>query len=178
VVRCFVAVWPPPDVIAALGALPRPPLDGARWSTENQWHVTLRFFGDLNTTEVERASVDLATVARSLPTGPTAHGGPGTRFLGSGLIVWPVDGLQTAAEAVERATASLGEPVPERRFYGHITMARGRRGVDLRRARHVLTSLAMSWPVTSLALVQSQLHPDGARYSDIERYSIGPITAA
>jgi len=164
-------------VIAALGALPRPPLDGARWSTPNQWHVTLRFFGDLGPAELEGAAAELAAVAASLPIQPTAQGGPGTRFLAPGLIVWPVDGLQTAAAAVEKATASIGEPVPERRFYGHITVARGRRGTDLRRARHVLAPLATSWPVTSLSLVQSQLHPDGARYSDIEQYGIGPTPA-
>ncbi len=127
-VRCFVAVWPTPDVVSALAALPRPPLDAARWTTESQWHVTLRFFGDLSPADLESAGAALAAVAGSLPECPTAQGGPGTRFLGPGLIVWPVAGLETAAEAVEKATAGLGQPVPDRRFYGHMTIARGRRG--------------------------------------------------
>jgi 2'-5' RNA ligase len=125
---------------------------------------------------MESAMGALSTAAGSLPEQPTAQGGPGTRFLGPGLVVWPVDGLQAAAEAVERATPDIGQPLPERRFYGHMTIARGRRGTDLRRARQLLTSLAMSWPVTSLSLVQSQLHPHGARYSDVERFTIGPST--
>jgi 2'-5' RNA ligase len=54
-----------------------------------------------------------------------------------------------------------------------MTIARGRQGADLRPARHLLTSLAMSWRVTSLSLVQSELHPDGARYRDIETFPIG-----
>jgi 2'-5' RNA ligase len=174
VVRCFAAVWPTPDVVLALAALPRPPLDAARWTTESQWHVTLRFFGDLSPADLESAGASLAAVASSLPERPTAQGGPGTRFLGPGLIVWPVAGLETAAEAVEKATASLGQPAPERRFYGHMTIARGRRGADLRRSRQALAPLTMAWPVNSLCLVKSELRPDGARYSDLERFPIQP----
>jgi RNA 2',3'-cyclic 3'-phosphodiesterase len=178
VARCFVAVWPSPDVVSALTALPRPAMERLRWTTESQWHVTLRFFGDLAPAEVTSATAALSAAASSLSEQPTATGGPGTRFLGPGLVVWPVDGLQTAAEAVERATAPIGQPVPDRRFYGHMTIARGRRGADLRPARHLLTSLAMSWPVTSLSLVQSELHPDGARYRDLDRFSVRPTAPA
>lgn len=174
-VRCFVAVWPTPAVVSALSALPRPAIDGLRWTTESQWHVTLRFFGDLSPAEVTNATAALSAMAGSWPEQPSANGGPGTCFLGPGLVVWPVEGLQAAAEAVERTTAQIGQPVPGRRFFGHMTMARGRRGADLRPARHVLSPLVASWPVTSLSLVQSELHPDGARYHDVERFSIGPV---
>jgi RNA 2',3'-cyclic 3'-phosphodiesterase len=153
-------------------------MEGLRWTTENQWHVTLRFFGDLAPKEVTSVTTALSEAARSLSGPPTAQGGPSTRFLGPGLLVWPVDGLQAAAEVVERTTAQIGQPVPERRFYGHVTMARGRRGSDLRCARHLLTSLAMSWPVTSLSLVQSELHPHGARYRDLDRFLVQPTARA
>lgn len=170
--RCFVAVWPSPEVVSALGALPRPTVEGARWTTQDQWHVTLRFFGDLGPEEVSTATAALASVAASFPEAPTAEGGPRARFLGPGLVVWPVEGLQAMAKAVGRGTSTIGQPVPDRRFFGHVTIARGRRGVDLRAAHHLLSPLSMSWPVTSLSLVQSELHPDGARYRDIERFSL------
>jgi RNA 2',3'-cyclic 3'-phosphodiesterase len=178
VARCFVAVWPSPDVVTALAALPRPAKEGLRWTTESQWHVTLRFFGDLAPAEVTSATAALSVAATSLAELPTAQGGPGTRFLGPGLVVWPVDGLGAAAEVVERATALIGQPVPERRFFGHVTIARGRGGADLRSARHLLTPLAMSWTVNSLSLVQSELHPDGARYRDLDRFPVLPMAPA
>ncbi len=153
-------------------------MDGLRWTTESQWHVTLRFFGELSPVEVTTATAALSAVANSWPNQPTAQGGPGTRFLGPGLVVWPVEGLQVVAEAVESATAEIGQPVPGRPFFGHMTMARSRRGADLRGARHLLSSLATSWPVTSLSLVQSELHPDGARYGDLEKFSIRPVASA
>jgi 2'-5' RNA ligase len=127
--RCFVAVWPTPDVVDALEALPRPALDGLRWSARQQWHVTLRFFGDLGTQEVTEASAAVARAAADAREPPLAQGGPGTRFLGPGLLVWPVEGLGQVASALDGLTAAIGTPPPSRSFYGHITLARGRRGL-------------------------------------------------
>jgi RNA 2',3'-cyclic 3'-phosphodiesterase len=176
--RCFVAVWPTPDVVDALAAVPRPPVEGLRWSGREQWHVTLRFFGEIEPGAVDLAAAGLSEAVRRL-TGPVAaQGGPATRFLGPGLVIWPVGGLGPVAEAVERATTAIGEPVPDRPFYGHLTLGRGRRGADLRRARHILTSLTMSWPVSSLSIVRSELHPDGARYRSLETIPLPPATSA
>jgi 2'-5' RNA ligase len=87
--------------------------------------------------------------------------------------VWPVEGFAAAAKAVEAATAAIGQPVPDRRFLGHLTIARGRPGMDLRAQRHLLAPLDMSWAVTSLSLVRSDLHPNGARYSDVATFPTG-----
>ena len=43
--RLFVAVWPPASLTDQLRGLARPQQTGLRWTTEDQWHVTLRFFG-------------------------------------------------------------------------------------------------------------------------------------
>lgn len=134
--------------------------------------MTLRFFGELGEAEVAKAVATLGKVAGSLPSTLLAKGGPGTRFLGPGLVVWPVEGLAGIAQAVEQATAGIGQPVPGRRFVGHLTIARGRRDMDLRPARHLLSPLAMSWPVISLSLVRSDLHPDGARYRDVKAFPV------
>jgi len=168
--RCFVAVWPAPDVVEALGALPRPAMAGLRWSPREQWHVTLRFFGDIDAQAVTDASAVLARIADGAGEAPLADGGPGTRFLGPGLLIWPVDGLAHLANEVERLTAAIGKPPPSRSFYGHVTLARGRQGLDLRRATHLLTPLASSWTAASLTLVESELHPDGARYRLLDEF--------
>jgi RNA 2',3'-cyclic 3'-phosphodiesterase len=172
-VRCFVAVWPPAAVLDVLEGLPRPVLATTRWSTRDQWHVTLRFFGELDQRDVARAVRHLREAAQSL-TGPMeAEGGPATRFLGPGLVIWPVAGLGTVARAVERATAKVGEPAARRPFRGHLTIARARGGADLRGTAELLTSLASTWQVSSFALVESQLRPGGASYHDIEVFGFG-----
>ncbi len=169
--RCFVAIWPAPEVVDALEAFPRHAVDGLRWSSRQQWHVTLRFFGDLDAQGVTDASASLARAADGASGPPLLQGGPGSRFLGPGLLVWPVEGLGQVASALEGLTATIGMPPPSRGFYGHITLARGRRGLDLRRATELLSPLALSWTATSLALVASELHPDGARYRVLEEFA-------
>ncbi len=147
-------------------------MEGLRWSQPGQWHVTLRFFGELAERELEVATQALRRVAAGLAGPLTAQGGPWARFLGPGLVVWPVEGLALAARATERATARLGQAPPARKFLGHLTLARARTGVDLRRAPQLLAPLAMTWPVTSLTLVQSQLHPEGARYRVVDSFPL------
>jgi 2'-5' RNA ligase len=168
--RCFVAVWPTPDVVTALEGLARPTMSALRWSSREQWHVTLRFFGDIDARSITNASAALARAAHGARQAPLAEGGPQTHFLGPGLVVWPVEGLAHVAMALEHLTATIGKPPPSRSFYGHLTLARGRQGVDLRRAPHLLAPLAVSWTATSLTLVESQLHPDGARYGVLEEF--------
>jgi 2'-5' RNA ligase len=136
--------------------------------------VTLRFFGEIDGKDIDGATSSLRRAASSLPAQLTAQGGPSTRFLGPGLVIWPVSGLDDAAHVVERATARTGKPPPDRSFLGHMTMARAQRGTDLRPARHLLAPLAISWPVGMLTLVRSELHPDGARYQVLEEVPLGP----
>jgi len=83
-----------------------------------QWHVTLRFFGDIDAQALTDASAVLARAADRADRAPLVNGGPGTRFLGPGLLIWPVDGLAEVANEVERLTATIGKPPPSRSFYG------------------------------------------------------------
>jgi 2'-5' RNA ligase len=103
-------------------------------------------------------------------TGSVASAGPVTRRLGSSLVVLPVSGLDLLAGAVSGLTASMGEPVPPRPFFGHVTLARAKRGI----AVGGLTGAALSaaWPVAEVTLVASTLHPEGARYEVLARFSL------
>lgn len=157
--RLFVAVWPSAEARELLGALPRPAVPGLRWSTPDQWHVTLRFLGEADPDEVRAA---LAAVEG---TGPAeARLGPATARFGNRVLHVPVDGLDRLAASVVAATGHLGRPPEGRPFRGHVTLARpvGRGRPDLRPL--VGTPLAASWPVASVALVASRLRPAGAVY--------------
>jgi RNA 2',3'-cyclic 3'-phosphodiesterase len=162
VARLFVAVWPPLDVVEQLAALPRYPLAGARWTTEKQWHVTLRFLGACD----ERAAV--AALDRVDVAPCTAVLGPGPRRLGRDVLVVPVAGLDTLAAAVGAATDGLGagDRFPYR---GHLTLARAGKG-SLPRLE---APVAASWVVDRVALVGSELHPAGARYTTVHERMLG-----
>ena len=154
--RLFVAVWPPPDVVEQLAALPRYPLAGARWTTERQWHVTLRFLGpaELRTAV---AALDGLDAPRC-----TAVLGPGPQRLGPSVLMVPVAGLDDLAVAVDRAMARIGRPPPHP-YRGHLTLARARNGALPR----LDASIVAEWVVDRVALVESQLHPAGARYETL-----------
>jgi len=165
--RLFVAVWPPDEVLDLVGGLPRPDVEGLRWTTRDQWHVTLRFFGSV---ELEPAVSALRSVSAAATT---AVLGPETGRFGKAILHVPVDGLDGVAQAVVRATKTVGKPPEPRPFHGHLTIARARdrrRGVDLRAL--VGTPIAAEWPVTEVCLVESHLSPKGANYEVVETVSL------
>jgi RNA 2',3'-cyclic 3'-phosphodiesterase len=181
-VRAFVAVWPPPEVAQGLAGIDRPARPGIRWTTEDQWHVTLRFLGEIDDSEAQGVKASLQQLASVRGMQPvTAVAGPSVAQLGSSILCVPVAGLDQLAAAVAAALidSSGTGPVPEERpfrrvgdrpFRGHITLARAARGV-----RHPLTipvPFSASWRVDDITLVASTLHPAGAQYRVVERYPL------
>jgi 2'-5' RNA ligase len=167
--RLFLAVWPPPDVIGQIGALPRREQPGVRWLPESKWHVTLRFFG-----EAEEA--DVATrLDGAVLNAARATVGPAVARLGRNVVIVPVDGLAELAEAVAKATADVGKPPPRRRFHGHVTVARLRAGA---RCDLVGAPISGAFDVTEVLLVRSTLHPAGARYDVVGRWPLSERSMA
>ena len=170
--RLFVAVWPPSEVADALAALPRPVLPGLRWTTPDQWHVTLRFLG---TVAVDDAVEAFRRIELGRPAVATL--GPVVGRFGSRVLQVPVTGLEALAAATVGATAALGKAPADRSFTGHLTLARVRRpgAVDLR----PLTGAPVSgrWVVGELTLVRSHTAAAGARYQVLAARLLPPATA-
>jgi 2'-5' RNA ligase len=162
-VRLFVAVWPSADVIDVLTALPRPEVSGVRWTTRDQWHVTLRFLGQVAGADVDAATDAFGHVDASGVGSVSAEMGPATACFGRGILQVPVEGLDELARVTVEATAAVGQPPDDRPFHGHVTLARarGQKG-DVRPLRG--TPLITSWKVAELTLVASTPHRDGSRY--------------
>ena len=135
--RLFVAVWPPPPVVELLDALERPAVDGLRWTTPSQWHVTLRFIGT-----ADPASVGPLPDVR----GRAVSLGPATVRLGRHVLALPVEGLDDVVEG--------GRP--------HLTLARAKRGIP---PSLVGVPASASWTSGPATLVASETLPDGARYT-------------
>lgn len=171
--RLFVAVWPPADLVGRLAALPRPDVPGLRWTTPEQWHVTLRFLGRVEEGQVESvvealAGVAAAQAAQVVPV--RAAAGPATGRFGHRVLHLPVDGLGGLARAVAAATAGVGEPPEDRAFSGHLTLARAKGRVNLRPLMGM--PVAAAWPVDEVALVESRLSAAGARYDVVARFPL------
>ena len=168
--RLFVAVRPPAAVLDAIDALPRPDQQdepGVRWVPRDQWHVTMRFFGEADEGEAVAALDGL--VDRWPRSSIEATLGPQVSRLGRNVICLPASGLETLAALVGEATASVGPPPDPRPFRGHLTLGRLRhRGA----CRLTGQPMVARFPVSELELVRSRLRAEGARHEVIGRWPL------
>jgi RNA 2',3'-cyclic 3'-phosphodiesterase len=163
--RLFVAAWPPPEVVEALEDLERPARGGVRWTKPEQWHVTLRFLGEVSPPVAMAALEALRAPPARAELGPTL-----ARF-GRGYLVLPVRGLHDLAAAVVEATAMVGDPPDSRSFRGHLTLARLRPRANV--GGLAGTPCSARFAVNEVALVHSELHPDGSRYHTLDTVTLG-----
>ncbi len=150
--RLFVAAWPSREMLARIAALPRPEVPGVRWTVPEQWHVTLRFFGELTVDDgvvAGRAVAEGAAASRPV----MAVLGPRVELLGRGVLQAPVAGLEPVARALVATTAGVGAPPGSRPFKGHVTLARARGTRSL--AGLAGAEVAGAWEVREVALVAS-----------------------
>jgi 2'-5' RNA ligase len=169
-VRLFVAAWPPDPVRAWLAAKDRPAVPGVRWTTADQWHVTLRFLGDVEGDD--RGTGAVADLIRALDGLPASgvHAAPasvrvGVVRFGRAAVGLPVAGLDALAGAVVTATARFGLVPDGRPFRGHLTVARGDARAASRAVR--ITGTPPPWTADAVALVRSHLGAGPARYETL-----------
>lgn len=163
-----MAVWPPAQVAAALGEIP---LQGLRRVPVARLHVTLRFLGSMEVAEVP----ELVAALRShvvVENPVMASLGAVTETFGRQVLHVPVHGLGTVAAVARSACTGFGEPAEDRRFVGHLTLGRSRRGgPDLRAVAGtpVPAPAQEPWPVEEVTLVSSA----GGSYEVLERLALG-----
>jgi RNA 2',3'-cyclic 3'-phosphodiesterase len=172
--RMFAAVWPDDATRQRLSGLEFGPAPGLRLVGSGQWHVTLRYFGDVDDGRMP-GLLDALRHAATTTAGPVhCELGPATSWLnGARVLHVPVAGLNALARAVRVATLPIvpatdpGQP----RFTGHLTLARARRRRLDASARASLAGvpLAVSFDVDSFDLVASHLSPEGPRYTTLAR---------
>jgi len=124
--RLFVALRPPAEMRAQLlglmGGVP-----GARWQSDDQLHLTLRFIGEVDRPQADDIAASLGTIDRPRPT--IALRGAGS-FGHKGRVhsVWagvaPDEALHQLHDRVSRALVLAGVAVEQRAFKPHITLAR------------------------------------------------------
>jgi RNA 2',3'-cyclic 3'-phosphodiesterase len=174
--RLFVAIRLPRPVRERLLAL-MGGVSGARWQTEEQLHLTLRFIG-----EVDRhlaGDVHAALGAVHQPRFRIALSGLGTfERRGQPETVWagvaPHEPLKALHKKVDQAVLRVGVAPDRRAYLPHVTLARLKRSSgpvhDL-----IGTSGGLAGPafeIDNFCLYESRLTPEGAVYSIVERYPL------
>ncbi|HEY0292017.1 MAG TPA: RNA 2',3'-cyclic phosphodiesterase [Hansschlegelia sp.] len=123
--RLFTAIEVPDDVGSALGAY-RGGLSGARWIDVENYHVTLRFLGDIDEETAQEAAYLLGKV-RKAPFDVVidtldAFGGERPRELYARIAPSPAL-IELQAEQ-ERLIRRAGLAAERRKFTPHVTLAR------------------------------------------------------
>ncbi|RXF69565.1 RNA 2',3'-cyclic phosphodiesterase [Hansschlegelia zhihuaiae] len=123
--RLFTAIEVPDEVGDALSTY-RGGLSGARWIDVENYHITLRFLGDIDEETAHEAAYQLGTVRRApfdvVIEGLDAFGGERPRALIARVAPSPaIMELQAEHERLIRRT---GLPAEKRKFTPHVTLAR------------------------------------------------------
>lgn len=175
-IRLFVALSLPDDVADSLTTL-QTGVPGARWSTQEQLHLTLRFIGEVDGRDA--AAIDDALSAIDAPRfelalkGVGEFGGKNPHALWAGVRdPAPVKFL---SRKVENALQRIGLPAEERKFVPHVTLAR-LRASSRGRVMDFLTDHALyaspPFEVGGFILYSSVLTSDGSIYTAERAYRL------
>jgi 2'-5' RNA ligase len=165
--RLFVAVWPPPEVVAVLAAFDRAPLPGVRWSPPERWLVKVRPLGHVRDRVVAPLVDVLATELDGAPAVACTLG-PATRRLGGQWLGVPVTGLDDLAAVVFEVTEELVPVTHPQPFRADVVLATGRVPREL-----AGVPVAASWTARSVSLVADRSSPREARYEDLATFPLG-----
>lgn len=124
--RLFTGLEIPADVGFAL-SLKRGGLAGARWIDPDNYHITLRFIGDVDGQTADEVADSLDRLSHSLRfpvrlTHMGTFGGDKPRALFAG--VEPSEALSRLQSAQERVLQKVGLAPEGRKFVPHVTLAR------------------------------------------------------
>jgi 2'-5' RNA ligase len=152
--------------------------DGLRWSTPDQWHVTLVFLGEVDDGARRRLVRELAGVRQPALTLRMKQLGV---FERAGILHAEVEvaaELLRLYEAVATAVRRAGLDVEERPYRAHITVGRsrnkdGRKTIERLRRAAEQQRLSGRWEAAEFLLYESQLSPGGSRYVVQERFALG-----
>jgi RNA 2',3'-cyclic 3'-phosphodiesterase len=173
--RLFIAIRPPAEVRDKLLDTMEA-LEGARWQSDEQLHLTLRFVGEVERSAADDLAAALADVAS--PPFPLALAGV-AHFERKGVpsAVWARVPLTPELEALRRKVehacerARLGRET--RRFTPHISIARLPRHtgpLPAWLARH--EGLRASWQADGFTLFESHLLASGAHYEEAAHFEL------
>lgn len=174
--RLFVGLRPPEPVrdalFEAMGGV-----EDARWQSDDQLHLTLRFIGDIPAPEAEDLAAELGRV-RAPPFALRIAGVGHFERKGRAHTLWagiaPSDALLALQARVERACQRSGLAPEPRKFAPHITLARLNGGAgplgDWLAANGTLA--APQWQVEEFQLVESTLGTGGSHYEPVVSYRL------
>lgn len=155
---------------------------GARWQTEEQLHVTLRFIGDVDPPKAEDIDAALSAVRAApfsirLKTVGIYGEMRKPRVLWAGIE--PQAAICHLHDKVESAMVRLGLPPEKRKYKPHVTLARFKSGRPRRLEDYLAAHddfVTETFEVSDFVLYRSHLSQHGAAYEAVARYPLSGKT--
>jgi 2'-5' RNA ligase len=176
VLRLFVGIDLPPELKLRLSLLATG-VPGAKWVDAGNYHVTLRFIGEVD--EGTASDIDAALAQIHAPSfalmlaGVGQFGDAKPRALWAGVERNPA--LNHLRDKIEHALVRIGIEPDTRRYAPHVTLAR-LRNVDLPKLREFLAQHALwraePFRVERFSLIASYLTKSGSIYEDQADYEL------
>jgi 2'-5' RNA ligase len=175
--RLFVALAVP-DAVAHSLVLLQGGVPGARLQTREQMHLTLRFIGEVNGSDMR--AIDDALAGIDAPAFDLQLHGVGQFGNRQPHSLWaatrPNPTLDHLARKVDAAIRRVGQPQDAHKFTPHVTLARLRQP-DMDRLREWLVYHALytstEFTVDAFHLWSSKLTSDGSIYRIERTYELG-----
>jgi 2'-5' RNA ligase len=153
------------------------------WVAPDNFHLTLKFLGAVDESRVPAVADAMLTAVVGVPPFTLTLRGlgafPSPR---RARVIWAGahEGTEIAAVLAGRVDAALGGlgfPREERPFASHITLGRVRTPARNPVLADALAAAAVrdlgAVPITRVSLMQSQLSPRGARYTELRHAGLG-----
>lgn len=190
IIRAFIAIPLPEDVLDQLGRLQRKlevdlPPGSIRWVDREGIHLTLKFLGDTERKKLPEITAALSAVAHHAPPCTLTVTGLGCfpnprrpRVLWVGMEE-PTGRLAALQDAIEEVMIPFGYERERRGFHPHLTLGRVRRRVSHEDKEAIgqliqvtkLDTLA-EFEAEHFALIRSVLRRTGAEYTDLETFQL------
>jgi 2'-5' RNA ligase len=165
--RLFFALWPDEAMLEALAKLCQGlDLSEGKPVERGKFHITLVFLGEVPEDKIEALKM-LAEKLTFRPCELTFNRlehwvRPAVLCLTAEAVPEP---LAELVEELKRGVRKLGCKLERRPFRPHLTLAR-----KVRKRVAACTVDPIRWPVRELALVASELTPEGSRYQVLGRW--------
>ena len=176
--RLFVAVALPEDVKDTLLDFVDPSFPGARWLGYDQYHLTLRFIGEVHdgiARDVDDALLGIAAAPFSLSLKGAGYFGDRRRVRVLWAGVSDAAGPNALNRKIERVLQEIGLQPERRRYRPHVTLARcrgtGREDAEAFHNRHA-DFASRVFDVEGFHLFSSHLGREGAIYRIEADYSL------
>jgi 2'-5' RNA ligase len=183
--RMFLALIPPESAIEDLEEFLAPRREAAplRWTSPEQWHLTLAFSADVPDRSYDDLVDRMVRAARKRsPVAARVSGGGAFPHVGRAKVLYA--GIQADPEELRRmatgaraALSKSGAGVDGQRFRPHLTLARASRPLEATKLVRLLeTYTGPAWTVEEIALVASYLGEgprNRPRHEVVETFSLG-----